>query len=239
MTGQQQFDWVGQESSEPGLPDHWPRDSDWTDALQHALATSVFQTLQQFVKLERQTETVYPAAENVFAAFRETSYAGAKVVILGQDPYHGPGQAEGLSFSVPEGVSHPPSLRNIFKELHQDLGQPIPESGSLISWARQGVLLLNTVLTVRAGEAHSHRKQGWELFTDEVIKTLSDRQQPLVFVLWGKPAEKKAQLIDPGHELIVSAHPSPLSASRGFFGSRPFSRTNDALRRWGQQPIDW
>ena len=193
----------------------------------------------RFVNEQRQTETVFPQTSEVFAAFRETSFADTRVVILGQDPYHGPGQAHGLSFSVPEGVSVPPSLRNIFKELVQDLGGEPPGSGNLLPWAKQGVLLLNTVLTVRCGAANSHRKQGWEKFTDHVIATLSRRMDPIVFLLWGKPAERKSVLIDQRHETIISPHPSPLSASRGFFGSQPFSRANRLLRQWGHQPVAW
>jgi uracil-DNA glycosylase len=163
-----------------------------------------------------------------------------KVVILGQDPYHGPGQAHGLSFSVKPGVKIPPSLRNMFKELASDIDCPLPESGTLTGWAEQGVLMLNTVLTVRDGQAHSHRKQGWETFTDEVIRKLSNRDEPIVFVLWGRPAQEKVKLIDTSrHAIIESVHPSPLSASRGFIGSRPYSKTNLILESWDETPIDW
>ena len=158
---------------------------------------------------------------------------------MGQDPYHGPGQAHGLSFSVKDGVKHPPSLKNIFKELADDVGVSIPESGNLIKWSQQGVLMLNTVLTVRMAEANSHRKKGWEAFTDEVIRSLNQHPQQLVFILWGGPAQKKEKLIDSRHAIIKSAHPSPLSAYRGFLGSKPFSTTNQFLSDSDQSPIDW
>ena len=175
----------------------------------------------------------------MFNAFRLTGYNDVKAVILGQDPYHGLGQAHGLSFSVREECRLPPSLKNIYKELQSDLSVDQPTQGNLESWARQGVLLLNTVLTVREGEANSHRKRGWENFTDCVIKTLSQRKQPVVFLLWGKPAQSKASLIADRHIILTAPHPSPLSAYRGFFGSRPFSKTNAALAKIGQSPIDW
>ena len=219
---------------------NWPVDSDWTDALKESLESPWFASLQKFVTEQRDTETVYPPADQVFRAFELTSLADTRVVILGQDPYHGPDQAHGLCFSVPETISKlPPSLKNIYKELSADLGCDIPQHGNLESWARQGVLLLNTVLTVRKSEANSHRKKGWETFTDAVIQSVGSRETPCVFILWGKPAEKKLPLIDQQHTTIVSPHPSPLSAHRGFFGSRPFSKTNDALREFGATPIDW
>jgi len=236
------------------LPPCWPESSDWTAELESHFADSGFESLCEFVSSQRALHTVFPPAEDVFTAFRLTSFAKTKVVILGQDPYHGPGQAHGLSFSVravdpgsgdqqTTRTKYPPSLRNIFKELVSDLGVDTvvsPTVGDLSSWAQQGVLLLNTVLTVRDGEANSHRKQGWEVFTDHVIARLSQRSQELVFVLWGKSAEKKTKLIDTDrHVIITSAHPSPLSAHRGFFGSKPFSRCNEALKQFGFQEIDW
>ena len=222
------------------LPDHWPVDSDWTEALAPQLESDWFQTLSEFVNQQRGEATVYPPAEETFNAFQFTSLTNTRVVILGQDPYHGPDQAHGLCFSVQDSVIKlPPSLKNIYKEMAADLGCEIPPRGNLESWARQGVLLLNTVLTVRESEANSHRKKGWEKFTDAVIRCIGQRENPCVFILWGKPAEKKLQLIADQHLSIVSPHPSPPSAHRGFFGSRPFSRTNEALASFGQTPIDW
>ncbi len=175
-----------------------------------------------------------------FAALHAIPYDAVKIVILGQDPYHGPGQANGLAFSVNPGVKLPPSLKNIFKELHNDLGCDIPADGNLEFWAKQGVLLLNTVLTVRAGEAHSHKKWGWETFTDAIISLLNSREQPVIFLLWGRPAQEKEKLIDASrHFIIRAAHPSPLSAYNGFFGSRPFSAANERLRSIGQKEIEW
>lgn len=221
-------------------PKHWPVDSDWSAALAESLESDWFQSLQEFVDLQRESETVYPPTDEVFRAFELTSLADTRVVILGQDPYHGAGQAHGLCFSVAESVSKlPPSLKNIYKELATDLDCEIPQHGNLESWARQGVLLLNTVLTVREASANSHRKQGWEQFTDAVIKCVGDREQPCVFILWGKPAEKKLALIGDHHATIVSPHPSPLSAHRGFFGSCPFSKSNEALESFGSESIDW
>jgi uracil-DNA glycosylase len=223
-----------------GFPKHWPIDSDWTAALDAELKSEWFQSLTDFVVQQRAEATVYPPAADTFNAFQWTSLADTRVVILGQDPYHGAGQAHGLCFSVLESVSKlPPSLKNIYKEMAADLKCEIPTVGNLESWARQGVLLLNTVLTVRESEANSHRKKGWEKFTDAVIKRIGERETPCVFILWGKPAEKKLSLIGEQHTTIVSPHPSPLSASRGFIGSRPFSRTNEALAAFGQTPIDW
>jgi uracil-DNA glycosylase len=223
-----------------GYPEHWPIDSDWTAALDAELKSDWFQSLTEFVAQQRTEATVYPSAEDTFNAFQWTSLADTRVVILGQDPYHGAGQAHGLCFSVLECVSKlPPSLKNVYKEMAADLDCEIPEVGNLESWARQGVLLLNTVLTVRESEANSHRKKGWEKFTDAVIRRIGEREIPCVFVLWGKPAEKKLPFIGAHHTTIVSPHPSPLSASRGFIGSRPFSRTNEALASFGQTEIDW
>ncbi len=219
--------------------DSWPTDSDWTTCLQPTLESPAFASLARYVDEQRNHHTVYPAASDVFNAFRYTTCAKTKVVILGQDPYHGPGQAHGLSFSVKENLKLPPSLRNIFRELASDLQIMPPLNGNLRTWADEGVLLLNTVLTVRQGEAHSHRRQGWEVFTDGVIGRLVAEKRKIVFVLWGKPAQSKSNLITTGHEKIMAPHPSPLSAHRGFFGSRPFSRINQALVESGQSPIRW
>ena len=213
--------------------------SDWTERLANHFESQSFQSLSEFVAKEYETQTVFPAKENIFRAFELTAYADTKVVILGQDPYHGPDQAHGLSFSVIGDVKLPPSLRNIFKELASDLDCDPPTTGNLTAWAKQGVLLLNTVLTVRSAEANSHRKRGWEAFTDSVITSLNDHPQSIVFILWGKPAEKKSALIDDRHCKIISPHPSPLSAHRGFFGSRPFSAANVALKKFGRDEIKW
>ncbi|QEG24632.1 uracil-DNA glycosylase [Mariniblastus fucicola] len=222
------------------FPDHWPTESDWSETLVTQFESDWFQELNRFVRQQRNDATVYPPAEDTFNAFRFTTLAETRVVILGQDPYHGPGQAHGICFSVSETVSKlPPSLKNIYKEMAADLECEIPQSGNLESWARQGVLLLNTVLTVRESEANSHRKKGWEKFTDAVIRSVGERELPCVFILWGKPAEKKLSIIGEQHTTIVSPHPSPLSAHRGFFGSRPFSRTNEALDSFGQKKIEW
>jgi uracil-DNA glycosylase len=222
------------------LPEHWPAESDWTAALQEQFDSGWFSELMDFVNQQRLEATVYPPADGTFRAFQLTSLARTRVVILGQDPYHGAGQAHGLCFSVSETVTKlPPSLKNIYKEMAADLDCEIPQHGNLESWARQGVLLLNTVLTVRESEANSHRKRGWEKFTDAVIERVGQHETPCVFILWGKPAEKKLPLIGSQHHKIVSPHPSPLSARRGFFGSRPFSKTNEALRSFGREPINW
>lgn len=214
--------------------------NDWGEILKDEFEQPYYQELRRFLIQEYRTRVVYPDMHDIFNALHYTSYADTKVCILGQDPYHGPGQAHGLSFSVKPGVPPPPSLQNIFKELHDDIGCPIPDHGCLIPWARQGVLLLNTVLTVRAGEPMSHRGKGWERFTDRVIAELNKRERPIVFILWGRPAREKKAMIDTSrHFLIESAHPSPLSAHYGFFGSRPFSRANEFLRRAGMEPIDW
>ena len=214
--------------------------ADWKKVLKDVLDSPGFAELEAFVARERREHTVYPSEEDLFSAFRLTPYEDVKVLLLGQDPYHGPGQAHGLAFSVKPGVPLPPSLVNIFKELESDLGLPRPTSGSLVPWAEQGVLLLNAVLTVRQGEPNSHEGQGWEQFTDSVIRAVSAKPEPVVFLLWGNYARKKRKLIDAQrHEVIESPHPSPLSASGGFFGSRQFSRINDALMLRGQPPIDW
>ncbi|MCZ2257477.1 uracil-DNA glycosylase [Sporosarcina sp. G11-34] len=214
--------------------------NDWDRILKDEFNKPYYMKLHAFLKKEYAEEIVYPQMDDLWTAFKETPYSDVSVVILGQDPYHGPGQAHGLSFSVKPGVKIPPSLRNIFKELSTDIGCAVPEDGTLTGWAKQGVLLLNTVLTVREGQAHSHRGQGWETFTDEVIRKLSDREKPIVFILWGRPAQEKRTLIDLSrHAVVESFHPSPLSASRGFFGSRPFSKTNAVLESWDESLIDW
>jgi uracil-DNA glycosylase len=214
--------------------------TDWNPILRGELAKPYWPELQAFVMAERRRHTVYPPHDEVFAALHLTPYAETKVVILGQDPYHGPRQAHGLCFSVRRGVAIPPSLVNIHKELHSDVGVVPPDHGNLEAWAVQGVLLLNTTLTVRAGQAASHHGRGWELFTDEVIRRAAAKDRPVVFILWGSHARKKKALIDTARHVIVeSAHPSPLSAHNGFFGSRPFSRTNAALAAAGLDPIDW
>jgi uracil-DNA glycosylase len=213
---------------------------DWSEVLKDSLEAPSFRKLERFVEGERRKHTVHPSEEELFSAFRLTPYSRVRVLLLGQDPYHGPGQAHGLAFSVKPGVPPPPSLVNIFKELQSDLGLPPPASGSLVPWAEQGVLLLNAVLTVREGEANSHEGHGWEEFTDAVIRAVSAKPEPVVFVLWGNYARKKRKLIDTQrHEIIESLHPSPLSAAGGFFGSRPFSRINEALKLRGQPPIEW
>jgi len=212
----------------------------WKKVLLPEFQKPYFETLKNFLVEEKKHHTVYPTGVNIFAAFNTTPFDAVKVVILGQDPYHGAGQAHGLSFSVQEGVPHPPSLQNIFKELKDDVGCPIPKHGTLTSWAQQGVFLLNTVLTVRASEANSHRNEGWENFTDAVIACLSAQKEHLVFILWGSPAGAKVSLIDSKKHLILKApHPSPLSSYRGFFGSKPFSKSNDYLTCKGIKPIDW
>ena len=214
--------------------------TDWNPLLRDQFDQPYWAELQEFVTTERSAHTVYPPPEEVFAALHLTPYADTRVVILGQDPYHGPGQAHGLCFSVRPGVRVPPSLANIHKELRDDLGLAIPDHGSLDRWARNGVLLLNTTLTVRAGQAASHQKHGWETFTDHVIEVVAAKPETVVFLLWGNPARRKRVLIDTSrHHVIESAHPSPLSAHNGFFGSRPFSRANAALAAAGREPIDW
>jgi uracil-DNA glycosylase len=214
--------------------------NDWHPVLRSEFDAPYWRDLQSFVHGERQAHTVYPPADEVFSAFDLTPYESTKVLILGQDPYHGPGQAHGLCFSVRRGVPVPPSLRNIYAELTSDLGIGAPAHGNLESWAREGVLLLNTTLTVRAGQAGSHHGHGWETFTDSVITAVAAKAERVVFVLWGASARRKRHLIDETrHVIIESAHPSPLSARNGFFGSRPFSRTNAALTDAGRGPVDW
>jgi len=214
--------------------------TDWNPLLCDQFDHPYWSELQAFVADERRHHTVYPPADQVFAALHLTSYADTRVMILGQDPYHGPHQAHGLCFSVQRGVRIPPSLANVHKELHADLGLPIPDHGNLEAWARQGVLLLNATLTVRAGQAASHQKRGWETFTDRVIDVVNAKPDRVVFILWGASARRKKALIDTErHTVIESAHPSPLSAHNGFFGSRPFSRANEALVAAGRPPVDW
>ncbi|HEV8296405.1 MAG TPA: uracil-DNA glycosylase [Acidimicrobiales bacterium] len=214
--------------------------TDWNPILRNQFDLPYWQELQAFVTSERVRHPVFPPKDEVFRALHLTPYANTKVLILGQDPYHGPGQAHGLCFSVREGVGLPPSLVNIYKELETDLGIRAPKHGNLEHWATQGVLLLNAVLTVRAHQANSHQGKGWEQFTDEVIRAVNAKPETVVFVLWGSYARRKKALIDARrHVIIESAHPSPLSAHNGFFGSRPFSRANAALIAAGREPVDW
>lgn len=214
--------------------------TDWNPLLREELAKPYWAKLQEFVELERGRGPVYPPPHEVFAALHLTPYDDVKAVILGQDPYHGPNQAHGLCFSVRRGVTPPPSLQNIFKELESDLGYQPPGHGCLEHWAGQGVLLLNASLTVRAGRAASHQGKGWERFTDEVLRAVAAKPERVAFILWGSAARRKKALIDTSvHTVIESAHPSPLSADNGFFGSRPFSRANAALQEAGREPIDW
>ncbi|MEY4364877.1 MAG: hypothetical protein RLZZ305_221 [Actinomycetota bacterium] len=212
----------------------------WHPSLADEVSRPYWRELQEFVEDERQRHLVYPPPEEVFTALESTAYSGVRAVILGQDPYHGEGQAHGLCFSVRRGVPVPPSLRNIHTELRDDLGIAAPSHGNLSAWARRGVLLLNTTLTVRGGEAGSHRGRGWETFTDRVIEAVNERTERTVFVLWGTHARSKKSLVtNPLHTVIESAHPSPLSARHGFLGSRPFSRANAALVEAGLEPMDW
>ncbi len=214
--------------------------NDWQNLLADEFEKDYYLKLRKFLIEEYRTKTIYPNMYDIFNALHYTQYKDAKVIILGQDPYHGPGQAHGLCFSVKPAVPAPPSLMNIFKELNSDLNCYIPDNGYLKKWADQGVLLLNTVLTVRAGQANSHQNIGWERFTDTVIQLLNNREEPLVFILWGKNAQTKQDIIkNSSHHIIKSVHPSPLSAYGGFFGSKPFSRANNFLRSIGQEPIDW
>ena len=214
--------------------------TDWNPILRQEFNKPYWVELQNYILDQRASHMVFPAHPDVFRAFHLTSFATLKVVILGQDPYHGVGQANGLCFSVSPGVSFPPSLQNIFKELEDDLGVSKPQSGDLAAWAEQGILLLNTTLTVRQGAPASHQGKGWETFTDEVIRCISQKKEKIVFVLWGASARRKKSLIDvTKHTCIESVHPSPLSAYRGFFGSKPFSRINQLLRQQGTTQIDW
>lgn len=217
-----------------------PISGSWEKALKGEFSKDYYKKLFVKIQEEYQTRTIYPPADDIFNAFHFTPLEEVKVVILGQDPYHEPGQAHGLCFSVKPQVPIPPSLVNIYKELEDDLGCYIPNNGYLEKWARQGVLMLNTVLTVRAHQANSHKDLGWEQFTDATIRVLAEQDRPMVFVLWGKPAQRKKEMIhNPKHLILESPHPSPLSAYRGFFGSRPFSRINAYLEQNGLEPIDW
>ncbi|PGM59236.1 uracil-DNA glycosylase [Bacillus sp. AFS053548] len=214
--------------------------SNWREKLKPEFEKTYFKDLLRFLEKEYKEQTIYPAKEHLFQALNECSYEDCKVVIIGQDPYHQPGQAHGLSFSVLPGVKIPPSLRNIYKELKSDLGIEVPTSGYLIKWAKQGILLLNTVLTVREGEPNSHKNKGWELFTNTILSELNKQDHPIIFVLWGKHAQAKEELITSNHHVILkSHHPSPLSASRGFLGSKPFSQINQKLVELQLEPIDW
>jgi len=214
--------------------------NDWLEPLKPEFSKPYYAELFKFVKNEYATRQIFPPADDIFNAFHLTPLHEVKVVILGQDPYHNDGQAHGLCFSVKPDVAIPPSLVNIYQELHDDLGCYIPNNGYLTKWAKQGVLMLNTVLTVRAHQANSHRGMGWEQFTDAAIRILNEQDRPLVFILWGSPAQKKAQMLNnPKHLILKAPHPSPLSAYRGFFGSRPFSQTNEFLVKNGLEPIDW
>lgn len=217
-----------------------PVKNNWQPILDKATATESYMQLRMFLKKEYQNHTVYPPMDDLWTAFQLTDYEAVKVVILGQDPYHGPGQAHGLSFSVKPGIAIPPSLRNMYKELADDLRIQPANHGYLTSWAQEGVFLLNNVLSVREGLAHSHRGKGWEEVTDYAIASLNNRKEPIVFLLWGAAAQKKRVLIDEEkHHILTAPHPSPLSAYRGFFGSRPFSQANERLIETGQQPINW
>ena len=212
----------------------------WKQRLQTEFDKPYFEQLTQFVRTEYQTRTIYPPARLIFNAFNLCPFDKVKVVIIGQDPYHGVGQAHGLCFSVQDGVQFPPSLRNIFKEIHDDIGTPVPFSGNLTRWAEQGVLLLNATLTVRADEAGSHQRRGWETFTDAVINAVASEKQNVVYILWGSYAQQKAAMVNRSQNLVLeSVHPSPLSASRGFFGNHHFSRANQYLIEHGKEPIVW
>lgn len=213
---------------------------EWLSVLEAEFSKAYMQNLRAFLAEEKRKHPVYPPGPEIFSAFWRTPFSQVRVVILGQDPYHGPNQANGLCFSVRKGITPPPSLENIFRERQNDLGIPLPNHGDLSAWAAQGVLLLNTVLTVRAREANSHKGQGWETFTDTVIDALNTQRDGLIFVLWGAAASQKAQRVDrQRHHILSSAHPSPYSADRGFFGSKPFSKVNALLRAQNQPEIDW
>lgn len=214
--------------------------NDWDDLLEDEFQKEYYQKMRNFLIEEYKAQTVFPKMEDIFTALKITPYKDVKVVILGQDPYHGPGQSHGLAFSVKKGVRTPPSLRNMYKEMNTDLGLPIPNNGYLEKWAREGVLLLNTSLTVRQAEPNSHSKIGWGNFTDRIIELLNEREKPIVFILWGNNAKSKEKYIsNKNHFIIKSVHPSPLSASRGFFGTKPFSKANEFLRKVGEGEIDW
>lgn len=212
----------------------------WKARLQNEFDKTYFKDLTDYVREEYRTKTIYPPGRLIFNAFNLCPFDNVKVVIIGQDPYHGPGQAHGLCFSVQDGIDYPPSLRNIFKEIQSDIGTPVPASGDLTRWAKQGVLLLNATLTVRANEAGSHQRRGWEAFTDAVINAVATEKQNVVYILWGSYAQQKAAMVDRNRNLVLeSVHPSPLSASRGFFGNHHFSRTNQYLVEHGLSPIEW
>lgn len=214
--------------------------NDWDNVLNELFNSELYRSIREFLKKEYSSYTVYPSMYDIFNAFKYTPYSDVKAVILGQDPYHNEGQAHGLCFSVQQGVALPPSLVNIYKEMYDDIGIPPAKSGCLTKWAKQGVMLLNTTLTVRAGQANSHSNCGWQQFTDKVIQILSERNKPMVFILWGANARSKKKLIDGNKHLILEcAHPSPLSAYNGFFGCKHFSKTNNFLLSLNQQPIDW
>ena len=214
--------------------------NDWDELLKEEFKKDYYLNLREFLIDEYNTKTIYPDKEDIFNALKLTSFENTKVLILGQDPYHGKGQGHGLSFSVNKEIRVPPSLRNIYKELHDDIGEEIPNSGYLKKWAEQGVLLLNTALTVREKEPNSHKNMGWEIFTNRVIELLNEKEKPMVFILWGNNAKSKEELItNKNHLIIKSTHPSPFSAHRGFLGSKPFSRTNEFLKSVGENPIDW
>ena len=214
--------------------------NDWDEVLKGEFDKEYYKILREFLKNEYNSETIYPSMYDIFNAFKATPYSEVKAVIIGQDPYHGAGQAHGLCFSVKKGVPLPPSLVNIYKEITDDLGVKMPEHGELTGWAKQGVLLLNTVLTVREGQANSHKDKGWEIFTDRIISELNKKEQPIVFLLWGANAERKASVItNPNHYKLTAPHPSPLSAYRGFFGCRHFSKANSLLEKNGIESIVW
>ncbi len=214
--------------------------SSWVSLLSEEFEKPYIKKLEEFLESEYQNYRIYPQKEDLFSTFRYTPFESVKVLLLGQDPYHGAGQAHGLSFSVPPNITFPPSLRNIFKELNTDLGLKVPNNGNLIPWAKQGILLLNAVLTVREGDAASHKNKGWEKFNDAIIKKLSNEAEPMVFLLWGNYAKKKKILINQEKHIVIEGiHPSPLSANSGFFGSKPFSTVNTALEKLGKKPINW
>ncbi len=215
-------------------------EASWKETLKEEFSKGYFHELVTFVKGEYKKHTIYPPGKLIFNAFDQCPFDNLKVVILGQDPYHGPGQAHGLCFSVNDGIPFPPSLKNIFKEVEQDVGVPVPKSGNLERWANQGVLLINATLTVRAHQAGSHQRKGWEQFTDVVIHKINDLKEQAVFILWGSYAIRKGEFIDQDkHLVLTSVHPSPLSASRGFFGNHHFSKTNEYLQQHGKEPINW
>ncbi|NPD45280.1 MULTISPECIES: uracil-DNA glycosylase [unclassified Lentimicrobium] len=213
---------------------------EWFEVLEDQFESEYFRKLRVFLIEEKKKYQIFPPGKEIFSAFNETPFSKTNVIILGQDPYHGPDQANGMCFSVKDGIPHPPSLKNIFKEIRDDFGFPIPQSGDLTPWAKQGVLLINATLTVRAGQAGSHQKKGWEEFTDTIIKRLSEQREGLIFLLWGNFAIAKSKLIDQEkHHILTSVHPSPLSAYRGFLGCKHFSKTNELLKSMGKEPVNW